>query len=118
MVLCVLQPAHFTSRNRKPAFRASPIGGEGWGAAVAFHPIIPGIAGRNIRREPRLPSALFRMPDRLAPLALFGWSAHGVKDARVRAASATSHRLRVPATIAPNDKAGVAATQVLHPPAQ
>lgn len=76
------------------------------GAAVAFYAIIPGIAGRNIRREPRLPGALFRMPDRLAPLALFGWSAHGVKDARVRAASATSHRLRVPATIAPNDKSG------------
>lgn len=35
------------------------------GPAVAFHPIVPGVAGRDIRSESRLPGALFRMPDRL-----------------------------------------------------
>lgn len=41
------------------------------GAAVALHAAIPGVAGRDIGNEPRLPGALFRMPDRLTPMALF-----------------------------------------------
>jgi hypothetical protein len=45
----------------------------GWlcGAAIALHAIIPGVAGRDICNEPRLPGALFRVPDRFTPLALF-----------------------------------------------
>jgi hypothetical protein len=46
------------------------------GAAVAFHPIVPGIAGRDVSGEPGLSGALFRMPDRLTPLSLFGGSAY------------------------------------------
>jgi hypothetical protein len=41
------------------------------GAAVALHAVSPGVAGRDIGHKPRLPGALFRMPDHLAPTALF-----------------------------------------------
>ena len=47
------------------------------GAAVASHPIVPGVAGRDIGGEPRLPGALFSVPDPLTPLTFFRGSTHG-----------------------------------------
>ena len=38
------------------------------GPSAAFHTVVPGVAGRDIGSEPRLPGALFRMPDPLTPL--------------------------------------------------
>jgi hypothetical protein len=64
-------------------------------SAVAFHAVVPSIAGRDIGSEPRLPGAPFRMPDRLTPLALFGGSAHGVENAPLWPMAASGHRLRL-----------------------
>jgi len=60
-----------------------------------LHVIIPSITGSDISNEPAFPGALFRMPDRLTPMALFWGSAHGLKDAPVLTASATSRRLSI-----------------------
>ena len=64
-------------------------------SAASFDPAVGYVVTAPIGGPIASPGALFRVPDRLAPLALFGGSAHAAKNAPRAPAPASRYSLRL-----------------------